>query len=214
MMPTFPRSPLSFRTASFIQYGWKTDCPSGAFLGDRRLEPAPGIRRPPSSLHPPFVHFVVATVVRSELGLRTRSCTAMRWNTTPTPGALARVRVVVSRSVITQSAPSAPLAAACHGMFRGHRRARIRFISPIPAPPTMRSMSCRSEILLSIAACVRIPRSGFATAVTACSKLTRQARSSLRLHRPRRHRCFCRQIALECDPSVFPFSWALAAAYR
>ena len=70
MMPTFPRSPLSFRTASFPQYGWKAGCPSGAFLGDRRLKPAPGIRRPPSSLHPPFVHFVVATVVRSELGLR------------------------------------------------------------------------------------------------------------------------------------------------
>src|SRR5580704_8823979 len=68
MMPTFPRSPLSFRTASFPQYGWKADCPSGAFLGDRRLKPAPGIRRPPSSLHPPFVHFVVATVVRSESG--------------------------------------------------------------------------------------------------------------------------------------------------
>ena len=79
----------------------KAGCPSGAFLGDRRLKPAPDIRRPPSSLHPPFVHFVVATVVRSESGLRTRSCTAMRWNTPPTPGALARVRVVVSRSVIT-----------------------------------------------------------------------------------------------------------------
>ena len=101
MMPTFPRSPLSFRTASFPQYGWKADCPSGAFLGDWRLKPAPGIRRPPSSLHPLFVHFVVATAVRSESGLRTRSCTAMRWNTPPTPGALARVRVVVSRSVIT-----------------------------------------------------------------------------------------------------------------
>jgi hypothetical protein len=43
-----------------------------AFLGDKRLKPAPGIRRPPSSLHPPFVHLVVATVVRSESGLRTR----------------------------------------------------------------------------------------------------------------------------------------------
>jgi hypothetical protein len=101
MMPTFPRSPLSFRTASFPQYGCKAGYLSGAFLGDRRLKPAPDIRRPPSSLHPPFVHFVVATVVRSESGLRTRSCTAMRWNTPPTPGALARVRVVVSRSVIT-----------------------------------------------------------------------------------------------------------------
>src|SRR6516164_9685552 len=43
----------------------------------------------------------------------------MRWNTPPTPGALARVRVVVSRSVITYSAPSAPLA----GISRLHRLA-------------------------------------------------------------------------------------------
>src|ERR1700732_4451142 len=119
MMPTFPRSPLSFRTASFPQYGWKAGCPSGAFLGDRQLKPAPGIRRPPSSLQPPFVHLVLATVVRSESGLRTRSCTAMRWITPPTPGALAQVRVVLSRSVITYSPPSAPLA----GTSRFHRMA-------------------------------------------------------------------------------------------
>src|ERR1022692_2615673 len=37
MMPTFPRSPLSFRTASFPQYGWKAGFPSGTFLGDQRL---------------------------------------------------------------------------------------------------------------------------------------------------------------------------------
>jgi hypothetical protein len=119
MMPTFPRSPLSFRTASFPQYGWKAGFPNGAFLGDRRFKPAPGIRRPPSSLHPPFVHLVVATVDRSASGLRTRSCTAMRWNAPPTPGALAQVRVVLSRSVITYSAPSAPLV----GTSRFHRMA-------------------------------------------------------------------------------------------
>ena len=32
MMPTFPRSPLSFRTACFPQYGWKAGFPSGACL--------------------------------------------------------------------------------------------------------------------------------------------------------------------------------------
>jgi hypothetical protein len=72
MMPTFPRSPLSFRTAGFPSVrleGWLSD---SAFLGGQRLKPAPGIRRPPSSLHPPFVHLVVATVVRSASGLRTR----------------------------------------------------------------------------------------------------------------------------------------------
>ena len=48
MMPTFPRSPLSFRTAGFPQYGWKAGFPSGAFLGDRRLKllPACAVRRP------------------------------------------------------------------------------------------------------------------------------------------------------------------------
>jgi len=33
MMPTFPRSPLSFRTAVFPQYGCKAGFPSGAFPG-------------------------------------------------------------------------------------------------------------------------------------------------------------------------------------
>jgi hypothetical protein len=38
---------------------------------------------------------------RSASGLWARLRTAIRWNTPPTPGALARVRVVLSRSVIT-----------------------------------------------------------------------------------------------------------------
>jgi hypothetical protein len=32
MMPTFPRSPLSFRTAGFPRYGWKAGISGGAFL--------------------------------------------------------------------------------------------------------------------------------------------------------------------------------------
>jgi hypothetical protein len=32
MMPTFPRSPLSFRTAGFPRYGWKAGFSDGAFL--------------------------------------------------------------------------------------------------------------------------------------------------------------------------------------
>ena len=31
MMPTFPRSPLSFRTASFPQYGFKAGLSDGVF---------------------------------------------------------------------------------------------------------------------------------------------------------------------------------------
>src|SRR5262249_6588591 len=58
MMPTFPRPSLSFRTAGFPQYGWKAGFPSGAFPDHQRLKPAPGIRCPSSSLHPPFVRLV------------------------------------------------------------------------------------------------------------------------------------------------------------
>ena len=48
MMPTFPRSPLSFRTAGFPQYGWKAGFPSGAFpmIGGLSLLPACAVRRP------------------------------------------------------------------------------------------------------------------------------------------------------------------------
>jgi hypothetical protein len=56
----------------FSQYGWKAGFPSGAFLGDQRLKPAPGIRRPSSSLHPPFVHLVVASIVPYCAGSGTR----------------------------------------------------------------------------------------------------------------------------------------------
>ena len=53
MMPTFPRSSLSFRTAGFPQYGWKAGFPNGAFLDRQQLKLAPSMRRPTSSLHRP-----------------------------------------------------------------------------------------------------------------------------------------------------------------
>ena len=118
-MPTSPRSPLSFRTAGFPQYGWKAGFPSGAFLDDQRLKPAPGIRCPTSSLHPPFVHLVVSTVVPLCVGPPTRLRTAVEGHYSSAPGALAQVRVIVSRTVITYSAPSVPLA----GTSRFHRMA-------------------------------------------------------------------------------------------
>jgi hypothetical protein len=45
MMPTFPLSPLSFRTAGFPQYGWKAGISDSAFPEHPSLKPAPGIRR-------------------------------------------------------------------------------------------------------------------------------------------------------------------------
>ena len=44
MMPTSPRSPLSFRTAGFPQYGWKAGLSDGAFPSPGQLKPAPGMR--------------------------------------------------------------------------------------------------------------------------------------------------------------------------
>src|SRR4029077_10108839 len=98
MMPTFPRSSLSFRTAGFPQYGWEAGLSNGAFLYVAQLQPAPGIVQFASVLRalrgPHRWH-------RSESGLRARLRTAMRRSAPPTPGALAQVRVVVSRSIIT-----------------------------------------------------------------------------------------------------------------
>ena len=43
MMPTFPPPPLSFRTASFPQYGWKVGLSGSAFPHVAQVKPAPGI---------------------------------------------------------------------------------------------------------------------------------------------------------------------------
>src|SRR5277367_6818492 len=62
--------PPIIRTAGFPQYGWKAGFPSGAFLDDQRLKPAPGMRRPTSSLLPLFVRLVALTLSRSVSGRR------------------------------------------------------------------------------------------------------------------------------------------------
>jgi hypothetical protein len=66
-----------FRTASFPQYGWKADCPSGAFPAST-LKSAPDIRGVFASLHPSLVHLVIQRLSRAEP--RIRSCTAMKWD--------------------------------------------------------------------------------------------------------------------------------------
>src|SRR5260370_38921896 len=103
--------PLSFRTAGFPQYGWKAGFPGGAFLDHQQLKPAPGMRRPTSSLHPPFARLVVSTVVPLCVGPPTRLRTAVEGHYPSAPGALAQVRVIVSRTVITYSRQRATEAA-------------------------------------------------------------------------------------------------------
>src|SRR3954471_13243362 len=62
MMPTFPRSPRSFRTAGFPQYGWKAGLSGGAFPDRQRLKPAPGMHLLTAGLPSPFVHLRVGAV--------------------------------------------------------------------------------------------------------------------------------------------------------
>src|SRR4051812_39528820 len=68
MMPTFPRSPLSFRTAGFPQYGWKAGLSGGAFPDRQRLKPAPRIHLRTAGLPSPFVHLRVGAVAPSCAG--------------------------------------------------------------------------------------------------------------------------------------------------
>ena len=102
MMPTFPRSPLSFRTAGFPRYGCKAGLSDGTFPAVAPLKSAPDIHIATTGLHPSFVHSAARAVIPVRVGAAgpimhrhevARSAT--------TPGVLARVRVVLSRSVIT-----------------------------------------------------------------------------------------------------------------
>jgi hypothetical protein len=62
MMPTFPRSPLSFRTAGFPQYGWKAGLSGDAFPDGTQLKSAPDIRCMSAGLHSPFVPLVITAI--------------------------------------------------------------------------------------------------------------------------------------------------------
>src|SRR5215218_1176564 len=77
MMPTFPRSPRSFRTAGFPQYGWKAGLSGGAFPNHQRLKPTPGMHLLTPGLPSPFVHLRVGAVAPYCAGPPTGRCTAM-----------------------------------------------------------------------------------------------------------------------------------------
>jgi len=109
MMPTSPSTSLRFRTAGFPRYGSKAGLSGSAFP---RLAPVKLLPAYPSlalvCIHPSCSRSP-HRCSRSESGGCGSSRTAMRASTRSTPGALARVRVVMSRSVLTYSAPSVPL---------------------------------------------------------------------------------------------------------
>ena len=127
MMPTFPSSPLKFRTAGFPQYGFKVGLSKSAF-------PARGAQLSrPSDLHPSFVPAAFKPVhPRTVSGQLCAWPPPFEQTCCSTPGALAPVRVMLSRSILTYSAPSAPLAGTsrlrrlaaytrCHCWAHSHR---------------------------------------------------------------------------------------------
>ena len=101
MMPTFPSSPLRFRTAGFPQYGSKAGLSVSAFPLHSQVKPPPGIPWPCSGLHLTFASPVAAPVpsikVEEAGSVWRRHESGTRRST---PGALATVRVILSRSII------------------------------------------------------------------------------------------------------------------
>src|ERR1700733_8030282 len=123
MMPTFPSSSLKFRTAGFPRYGFKAGISDAAF---------------------PVPWFAIA--LQGRCAFEHLRASGLRRST---PGALAPVRVMLSRSILTYSAPSAPLA----GTSRLHRLAAYTrclrcAYSHMPKRPTTGSelslMVCRN----------------------------------------------------------------------
>jgi hypothetical protein len=113
MMPTSPSSPLRFRTAGFPQYGSKAGVSDGAFPISARPSRRPVCLRPSCS---PLASSYTPYCARGRCALEHRRASGLSRST---PGALAPVRVILSRSINAYPAPSAPLA----GTSRLHRLA-------------------------------------------------------------------------------------------
>ena len=77
MMPTFPPSPLSFRTVGLPQYGWKAGLSDSAFAHVPPVKPAPGILGGSLALPLSFVHRASSFISRSESGRIGERCTTM-----------------------------------------------------------------------------------------------------------------------------------------
>ena len=116
MMPTFPSPPLSFRTAGFPQYGCKAGISGDAFPRAAPVKPAPGMPGAPRSLPSPFVLAVApgapALCVADLRSSETPPCERLSRST---PGALAPIRVMLSRFITT------------YGPHPPHSRARRDF---------------------------------------------------------------------------------------
>src|SRR5262249_59411172 len=99
MMPTFPPSPLSFRTAGFPQYGWKAGISDRAFPEHQSLKPVAGIRRWTPGLRLPFAQLRVKFGFPFCAGPTTPHLRRLGVRFDSAPGALASVLVLMSRSI-------------------------------------------------------------------------------------------------------------------
>jgi hypothetical protein len=104
MMPTFPLPPLKFRTVGFPQYGFKAGISGGPSHSAQvhragRFASVLRARRLPRWT-PPYC-------AGERCALEHRRASGLGHST---PGALAPLRVILSRTIITYPAPSAPLA--------------------------------------------------------------------------------------------------------
>src|SRR4029077_4717068 len=117
MMPPFPSSPLSAVRRVFPSTAGRLACQAGPSQHVDQLKPAPGMHCSTSGLCSPFV-LLVANIGYPVLSRAAGSIVHHHEaEYSATPEVLAPVRVVLSRSIITYSTSSAPLA----GTSRFHR---------------------------------------------------------------------------------------------
>ena len=140
MMPTFPSSPLKFRTVGFPQSGFKAGSSDGAFPVPPHESPGPVCHRP--SCPSLTLSFPRSGSEDKAAGKHRRSSRHGR----STPGVLAPVRVIVSRSILTYSTPSAPLA----GTSGLHRRAAYTRYLRCASPATPRRPTTGSVLSLAV----------------------------------------------------------------
>jgi hypothetical protein len=107
MMPTFPSSPLKFRTVSFPQYGFKASMSDGVFRSGGELESSPDIRPAPSCCAPAFVRVRAtdAAWALSPTRLAPRRTAVQAAIAALPQGSLAPERVLLSRSIVADYDP-------------------------------------------------------------------------------------------------------------
>jgi hypothetical protein len=106
MMPTFPSSPLKFRTASFPRYGFKASISDGAFPGRLAVKLAPSMPAHRHSLrHPSPASTTARSTGSASRPARVSTSRCSRGPASLPQGSLAPARVVLSRSLIAYYDP-------------------------------------------------------------------------------------------------------------